>query len=283
MQIFVTGAAGTVGSAMVGELKARGFSVVAGVREESRGQGLGADEVRAMDLAAPETIFHAMQGCRGMVLVLPLVEQMKKYGHNAVLAAKEAGIEHIVRSSGMGSSFDAHWRLGREHGAVDLAVEQSGLGHTILRPNVFMQNFTTHLAGAVKRGVLPLPYKEARVSYTDVRDIAACAAAVFENRGEHDGKVYALTGPEPLTGADVASILSDAGVPVEYAPVEEPEYRQALLDAGAPQWNVDMLVSLARIIRRDMAWNVTGAVEYLTGAKPRSLAAFAAEHAHIWK
>lgn len=283
MQIFVTGAAGTLGSAVVRKLSERGFSVVAGVREEARGAAPGADHVRTMDLADPETIFHAMEGCRGMVLTLPLVEQMKKYGHNAVLAAREAGLEHIVRTSGMGSSFDAHWRLGREHGAVDLAVEESGLGHTILRPNVFMQNFATHLAAPIRQGVLPLPHKDAKVSFIDSRDIAACVAAALENRDEHNGKTYALTGPAPLTGQDVAETFTDAGLPVEYANVEEPDYKQSLLDVGLPQWNVDMLVSLARIIRRDMAWNVTKAVEYMTGSAPRPLAEFVSANAHTWK
>lgn len=282
MRIFVTGAAGTVGSAVVRELVARGFSVVAGVRDESRGLNPGAEAVRAMDLADPESVYHAMEGCQGMVLALPLVERMRKYGHNVMLAAKEAGIEHVVRSSGMGASFDAHWRLGREHGGVDLLVEESGMGFTILRPNVFMQNFTTVLARTIGRGELFLPYGQSRVSYIDVRDVAACVAAAFENREEHDGKTYALTGPESLSGADVASIFSGAGVSVEYTAQEEPEYKEAMLGAGMPQWNLDMLVSLARIIRRDMAWNVTGAVEHITGREPRSLASFAAGHAAVW-
>lgn len=287
MKIFVTDGAEPAGSATVQELKRQNFSVVAGVRKDSDAHGLDADEVRVVDFADPESFFHAMTGCEGMFLALPLTEQMKKQGNNAVLAAKEAGVQHIVRSSGLGASHDAHWRLGRELGFVDLVVEESGIPFTILRANMYMQHFSSTMADPIRTGCLPLPFGDAKVSFIDARDIASCAAAAFAAPDEHGGKTYALTGPQALTGADVARTLSSPPSRMEhsvtYTPLEEADYMKSLAATGMPQWNIDMLVSLSRIIRRDMAWNVTGAVQHLTGSQPRPLDAFVREYADCWQ
>ena len=50
---------------------------------------------------------------------------------------------------------------------------------------------------------------ETRVSYIDTRDVAAVAARVLTSPG-HQGKAYALTGPEALSADEVAERLSAA-------------------------------------------------------------------------
>jgi uncharacterized protein YbjT (DUF2867 family) len=95
--------------------------------------------------------------------------------------------------------------------------------------------------------------------------------------------VYALTGPQGLSLAEVAALLTTAtGREVVYRPSDEAQYMDALAQAGLPQWNADMLVSLTRVVKLGMAGNVTGAVEHLTGRAPRTFAAFAADHAGAW-
>jgi uncharacterized protein YbjT (DUF2867 family) len=46
---------------------------------------------------------------------------------------------------------------------------------------------------------------QTRVSYIDTRDVAAVAARVLTSPG-HQGKAYALTGPEALSGDEVARL-----------------------------------------------------------------------------
>ncbi|BDQ34449.1 SDR family oxidoreductase [Pseudodesulfovibrio portus] len=283
-RIFIAGAAGNIGSALVEELDRDG--IVAGVHSPEKAETLAGKgvEARVFDFADADSMARAMDGCDRLFLVLPFREELARYGRLAVDAAKAAGIEYIVRSSGYGASSDAHWRLGREQGMVDQFVEDSEIPFTTLRPNSFMQNFIGPLAPMVRSGVIALPEEDYAVSYIDVRDIAACAARLLTDGEGHTGNAYALTGPEGLTLHQVAGKIAAAGgITVTYTPVEEEAFIRALDTNGVPEWNRNMLVSLSRVVKLGMMGNVTQAVEYLTGTPARSFDGFAEENAGAWK
>src|SRR3977135_240132 len=61
-------------------------------------------------------------------------------GSNAVLAAKQAKVKHIVRNSAIKAGHDAPNRNGRLHALVEESVKASGIAWTILRPHYYMQN-----------------------------------------------------------------------------------------------------------------------------------------------
>ncbi|WP_272699011.1 NmrA family NAD(P)-binding protein [Desulfovibrio sp. Fe33] len=284
-RIFIAGAAGNLGSALIDTLADKS-EIVAGVRSPEQGQLLAGKgvEARVFDFADKESMVAAMAGCDRMFLVIPMQERLARFGRLAVDAAKEAGIGYIVRSSRYGASSDAHWRLGREQGMVDQFVEDSKIPFTVLRPNTFMQNFSAFLAPMVRTGTIALPEEDYKVSYIDVRDVAACAARLFKDNEGFTGGFYAMTGPQGLTLSDVASTIAEAaGIKVEYVSADEDAYIESLDAAGLPEWNRNMLVSLSRVIKLGMMGNVTQAVEYLTGVPARSFAAFAEENADAWR
>jgi uncharacterized protein YbjT (DUF2867 family) len=284
-RIFIAGAAGNIGSALIDTLPDKA-EIVAGVRSPEKGEALKARgvEARVFDFGDKDSMVAAMAGCDRMFLVVPMQEKMTRFGRLAVDAAKEAGIGYIVRSSAYGASSDAHWRLGRENGMIDQFVEDSKIPFTVLRPNSFMQNFSTVLADMIKSGTITLAEEDYKVSYIDVRDIAACAARLLADNEGYTDSFYALTGPQGLTLTDVAETIgSEAGVKVAYTPIEEEAYIEGLDQAGVPEWNRNMLVSLSRVIKLGMMGNVTQAVEYLTGTPARPFAQFVADHAGAWR
>ena len=284
-RIFIAGAAGNIGTALIDTLENKA-EVVAGVRSPEKGAALAAKgvETRVFDFADKASMVKAMDGCDRMFLVIPLQEKLTRFGRLAVDAAKEAGIGYIVRSSGYGASSDAHWRMGREHGMVDQFVEDSKIPFTILRPNTFMQNFLTTFAAGIRAGVIAMPQEEYKVSYIDVRDIASCAARLLDDHAGFEDSFYALTGPEGLTLSDVARTIAEtAGIEVRYQPIEEEAFIEGLDKAGVPEWNRNMLVSLSRVVKLGMMGNVTQAVSYLTGESARTFADFAVEHRTAWR
>jgi uncharacterized protein YbjT (DUF2867 family) len=284
-RIFIAGAAGNIGASLIDTLSDK-TEIVAGVHSQDKAEAVRAKgvEARLCDFEDQASMTTAMAGCDRMFLVVPMQERMTRFGRVAVDAAKEAGIGYIVRSSAYAASSDAHWRLGRENGMIDQFVEDSGIPFTVLRPNSFMQNFSTFLAGMLKSGTIALAEEDYKVSYIDVRDIAACAARLLKDNAGYTDSFYALTGPQGLTLADVAETIgAEAGVKVLYTPIEEEEYIEGLDGAGVPEWNRNMLVSLSRVIKLGMMGNVTQAVEYLTGTPARTFADFVADHADAWR
>ena len=123
------------------------------------------------------------------------------------------------------------------------------------------------------------PIGDARVSATDVRDIAAVAAVALTGEG-HDGKTDTITGPTDVTHTEMASALSKAlGRPVAFMDVPADTFAAALKAAGVPSWQVDGLVEDYAHYARGEAEAVSPHVREVTGVDPRDVARFAEDYA----
>jgi prepilin-type processing-associated H-X9-DG protein len=168
--------------------------------------------------------------------------------------------------------------FGRWHGEIDRHLAESGLPHTLVLPSGFMQNFLASAQYVADQGVLYAMTGETRVSYIDTRDVAAVAARVLTSPG-HQGKAYPLTGPEALSGDEVAERLSAAtGNQVGSVDVPPDTFGQALAGAGLPGWLVELNIMMAD----GHAAGFTDEVARLTGRQPRTFAEFAAEYRAIF-
>lgn len=154
----------------------------------------------------------------------------------------------------------------------------------ILRPNWFMQNFSESffLPPILARGELPAPTGDARVSFIDSRDIAAVAVAALTGEG-HAGQGYPLTGPESLTFAEVAQILSAAsGRDIRHADVAPQQMAEIITGIGIPGDYAQILLGLFEGIRAGYSAPVTDVVPTITGRPAIPLAEYAKENAQVW-
>jgi uncharacterized protein YbjT (DUF2867 family) len=66
----------------------------------------------------------------------------------------------------------------------------------------------------------------------------------------HAGRTYELTGPEPITWDDLASLASTlAGQEIRYCPVSDDEFRAQVTAAGWPPAAVEMLIAYYGALR----------------------------------
>lgn len=285
-KILVCGATGNIGREVVRRLAERGADVTAGTTSEDKAAKFVEQGVKAevLNYGDPASLKRAMDGKERVFLVQPFREEMRHWGMAAVGAAKTAGVGFIVCSSGLLADTEAHYRLGKIHGAIDAEVQKTGIPCAILRPNTFMQNYVHHYGQSIReQGFFALPEADARRSSIDVRDIAAAAAEILFRPEGHEDKVYLLTGPEALSNFDVAAILSETlGRAVAYRPLSEEQARETWLAAGMPEWNVDMLLGLERQVREGVTALVTGAVRHLTGRDPIPFRQFAKDYRKSW-
>lgn len=153
---------------------------------------------------------------------------------------------------------------------------------TILRPSWFMQNFTEgflqpSIAGD---GVLALPAGDGAEAFVDARDIADVAAAALLDPGAHAGQAYEITGPQALTHAEVARVVSEAlGREITYVDVAPDAWIQGATRAGLPADYAQMLAGLLQVIADGHGARPGDAVRQVTGHAPRSLTEFAREAA----
>jgi uncharacterized protein YbjT (DUF2867 family) len=277
--ILVTGSTGRIGLPLVRLLCAAGQPVSVLLRSRDRADrflGLKV-EVRIADLARPRDLSTELIGVERLFLLSPITPDLAERELRLIQAALRASVKHVVKLSALGASPDWMVPAPQWHWEAEQRLQSSGLAWTLLRPTYFMQNLLA-LVPAVMSGVLPLPLGDARISMIDVRDIAEVAVRAL-TEGGHEGRVYELTGPTPVGGADVAQTLSDVlAKPVQYIDQPEEQAISAMRRAGLPDWLVDQRTAAFRSYRHagpeGYAARVSDAVAQVTGMPPRGLASF---------
>ncbi|MHA6246721.1 SDR family oxidoreductase [Pontibacter sp. CAU 1760] len=280
--ILVTGATGTVGKEVAIQLSMLDdVRVRAGVHSIIKGENLKRLpnlEVVEMDFNNQHSLRPAFTHADKVFMVTPFSEDQVTMAKTLVDEAKQAGVKHIVKLSVIGADATPGLQIGRWHREVEQYIEASGIAYTFLRPTSFMQNFANYDAESIKKdGKFYHPTGNGRVSHIDVRDIAAVAVAILTSTG-HEGKAYELTGPEALSGKEVASILSEVtGKPVDFVDIPEDDARSAMLQ-HMPLWMVDAMLELQRAYKENMLEKTTDAVQQLTGRTPHTFRQFATDY-----
>jgi uncharacterized protein YbjT (DUF2867 family) len=275
--IVITGATGTIGRALLAELAARGCRPKALVRPGSGASAAPFAEVVAADLERPDTVRSALAGASQLFLLTPFHPHQDDLQRGIVDAARQAGVEHIVKLSALGADPGARTMIHRQHGRAEQAIAESGMAYTLLRPNAFMQNAMQWLATIEKLDAIVVPAASARVSMIDARDVAAVAArALTEPRLRNSA--YDLTGPEALGYADVAGYLSSVcGRTIRHLDLAPADAAKAMRAAGMPDWAVRARLELYSTYRAGEAERVSSAVPRLTGRPARRFGDFAEE------
>ena len=282
--ILVTGATGHVGSELVRLLAEQGVPARALIHSPDKAaliEQLGI-EVAVGDFEQPDTLEAAMIGCDHLFLVSPPSPRQPEQEQNVIDAAKRAGVSHVVKQMVLGADPDAPIAFGRWHGQIEQHLAKSGLGHTLVQPHSFMQNFLLSAQPVADQGVLYGMTGAGRTSYIDTRDVAAVAAQVLTSPG-HEGQRYTLTGPEALSAAEVAERLSAAiGRQVRSVDLPADAFAQALAGAGLPGWLVDAVIEGNTLLAAGDQAMVTDEVARVTGRPPRTFDQFATEHRGVF-
>jgi len=279
--ILVTGASGSVGGKVLGELLGRGAELRAMYRSrEDAGKAPAGVATVIADFADASALRAALGGVQSVYLVCSPVQELVQLEGNMIEACESAGIEHLVLNSALGAgnypkSFPA-W-----HRKVEDKLKGTKLKYTILRPNTFMQNLLMYFAPTIRtQNAFYSSVGESRTSFIDVADIAAVIADILLSPAEHMGKTYELNGPEALTYEQVAEKISRAvGRTIRYVDIPEDAQRQSLLGLGMPSWQVEALLDLQRYYREGVGGgDVDGVLPALLRRAPRTMDAFLAEN-----
>lgn len=278
--ILVTGATGTVSSALIEQLKTSpAVQVRALVRSESNATKLRVAGVQAVlgDLDDPDSLPPAFEGVDELWQLTPPGPRAPENNMNALWTARRAGVKRVVRMSAIGAAHDAPTRNGRLHALSDAELQASGLRWTILRPHFFMQNLLGFAASVAADGAIYMNLGQGRLAFVDTRDIAEVAARLFLEPGErHDGKIYTLTGPQSLSLTETAEQLTTVlGRPVRYVAIPDEAARAALLQMGLSPWLAGMTVEYGRAYAAGWGDFTTTHVQDVLGRAPRPFLEFA--------
>jgi NAD(P)H dehydrogenase (quinone) len=269
--VAVTGSTGRLGSRVARRIAGRGAPQRLIVRDPSRAPALERAEVMPADYRDAEASRAALAGTSTLFMV-SAAEAADRVDHHRTFvdAAVAAGVEHIVYTSFFGAAPDSTFTLARDHYATEEHIKASGLTWTFLRDNLYLDVLPLFAGDA---GVLRGPAGDGRVSAVARDDIADAAATVLAAPAEHAGRTYDLTGPEPISLADAAEIITaETGRTVRYHPETVEEAYASRAHYGAPDWIVDAWVTTYTAIAAGELAEITDHIARLTGHRPHSLA-----------
>jgi uncharacterized protein YbjT (DUF2867 family) len=287
-RILVTGASGTVGSEVINQLSSDIVDVniraaahsIESVKKVTKSESV---EPIQIDYNNPDTLKDALKEVDRVFLLTPFQSDMVELSSKFLKEITNSGnIKQIVKLSVMGADSEPGIIGSRLHRQVEKMIEESRIPFTFLRPNFFMQNFVTFFSRSIKeQGAFYLPAGDGKVSFVDVRDIAAVAvqALTKNNDGRHNGKAYTITGPEAISYDDVARILSEqVGKKISYVDISEDDARKGMKETGSDEWTINYMIELFDIIRKGYLSQVSSVVDDVTGKRPTTMSQFAKDN-----
>jgi NAD(P)H dehydrogenase (quinone) len=249
MTTMITGATGHLGSLILKHALTRlpADRLAVSVRDPKKAEGLGV-EVRPGDFGGP--LADTFAGVETLLLVSvdgPDEIRIQKH-HNAVRAAVDAGVKHIVYTS-VSDADTSPLDLAKVHKATEEAIRATGIPFTFLRNGMYHENYLPHAPGPIVSAT-----GDGRIASASRDDLALAAAVVLSTPG-HENAVYELTGSTSWSFPEVAGD--------KYRDVSDED----LIAAGLPPFVVDFFVA----IREGVLAEVRPDLEKLIGRPTRPI------------
>jgi NAD(P)H dehydrogenase (quinone) len=274
MKIGISGASGHLGAATVAELKSRapGAQLVGISRSPDKVSALGV-EARFGDFDRPESLTKAFSGL-DRLLIIPSSDMRPgvraTQGRDAIQRAADAGVEHVVFTSSLGTRWAEVPHLWQSYFVPEQALMRLAKRWTILRMAYYQESFIDEVRMSLPRGVHAAT-SNTPVNFVSRDDVAAAAAGILASEGHH-GAIYQATGPAALDGATRASLVAKVtGKTFAFAAVSVDQYRQGLAAAGLPPFVVDAVLGIQDMWTTGGFDVTTGDVEKLAGRAPRAI------------
>jgi len=219
--ILITGATGQQGGATIREMRRRGHWQIRALVRDPQAPKAAALARSGVDLAQGDldhapSLRAALAGVHG---VLSVQSPMKigpageeRQGKLLATLAAESGVRHIVQCSAGG----VERRSGVPHfeskGAIEQHIAALGLPATILRPAVFMENFSSLMFRIMMLSMMRTYLApDQPVQLVSVCDVGWFAAEAFEKSDQFIGRSIELAG-DCLTRRAIVPILQHAGL-----------------------------------------------------------------------
>lgn len=282
--ILVTGASGNVGRYVAHYALENGQSVtVAGTHTEALAGMFGEKaEIAFLDFTDPSSFKNALKNIDRVFIMRPPHMGNSKEFEPFIDALKAMGtIKLVCFLSLIGAEnnpFPPHHR-------IEKYIERAGLPFCHIRPSFFMQNISGVHAFEIKHmNRVVVPVKHALTSFIDAQDIGELTAKVFSEPERHQGKAYAITGPEAIDYREVADILSEElGREIRYANPRPSLARKYWVNIrGLDQEYCTVMGMLYGMTRLGAAKEITPVFEEIIGKKPQTFRHFVKKNLDYW-
>ncbi len=278
--ILVTGPSGNVGREVIKSLLKTKETIFAADLHKEATTILFGDSVkfRKLDFYDRNTLAPCLNKIDRIFLMRPpQIGNVQKYMFPFINLIKKKGVEHVVTLS----IADANPMV--PHYKVEKHLEELEIPYTHLRAGYFMQNLsTTHKKPIQKEKDIFIPAGDAKISFTDVRDIGEVAAKLLLT-GEYKNQIIHITGNEALDFHEIAKkmrlILKH---PIKYSNPSGRAFKKKMLHYGFDKGMIRIMRMIYFAAKRKKSDIIYDDFEKIMGKKPISIEKFIADYAEYW-
>ncbi|TPX40309.1 hypothetical protein SeMB42_g04224 [Synchytrium endobioticum] len=282
-RIFVTGASGQLGSALVKELTTSGlFEVVGAIPPSESAKKVHALETCGVQVCEcnaedPKSVLAAIKEKKPKQMAIIGTAEMDQIEHlkHFIDAGKEAGVEYIMLFSTASAEKDATmWGL-QFHQIEDyLKKSLPSKNWTIVRSMFHAENFLWYHKQMCEESCLPLP-TEKEFAPVSALDVAHAAMCILRNCQPHHGMVYEMTGGEAKNGVGFAQDASKAlGHKMEFRKVTMKDAEKMLTEHGMKKDKIQGILSFYEALDAGKVNYVSTDYNKVTGKDPMSYMEF---------
>lgn len=194
---------------------------------------------------------------------------------NAITAAKNAGVKHVIYTSVIDPRADSAFTYSAIHADTEQFIAQSGLNYTILRNSFYADLLLGGVPHAMETGQYAAPAADAGITYISRSNLAEIAAIVLANTESHVNKTYDLTGTKAITHAEIAAIIGKiTGKDISYADLPDEVYQGILRNVGLPEHAVIAISGLYVAAKNGDYDDVSADAANILGRQPQTVEAF---------
>jgi NAD(P)H dehydrogenase (quinone) len=279
--ILITGATGHLGKGTIDHLLKKGVSansIAALVRDEAKAAELKAKSIHIHkgDYNDYASLVAAFRGIDKVLLVSSNdVHNRLNQQQNAVKAAREAGVKHIIYTSFSRKTETEATSpiafIGKSHIETENLIKASGMSYTFLLNGLYSDALPMFFGEQVLQTGIFLPAGNGKAAYTTRNDIAEASANILTGQG-HENKSYTIANTENYTLQEAATILRDVtGKTINYTSPTIAEYTSALTQAGVPTEYAGFFAAFSEAIKQGEFEVKTTDLEKILGRKPATL------------
>ncbi|MGX8013265.1 SDR family oxidoreductase [Mesorhizobium sp. ORM8.1] len=283
--LLVTGASGQLGRGVINYLldthKIPPAKIIATTRNPESVADLAARGVvvRVADFNDAASLEIAFKGADKVLIIstgdldLKSGRRLKQH-ENAVAAAQNAGISHLLYTSMPDPEPGSPVLFADDHYSTEQAIKASGIPYTIFRNGWYQENLFLALPHAIASGHWYTSAGEGRIAHGARDDMAAAIAAGLAGAST-ESTTYTLTGPHAYTTAEIAALVSEViGKPLDVVQVPDEALTEGVKASGVPEDFAEVVVSFDANTRSGRIAMVTDAIETLSGRTPKTLKQF---------
>ena len=291
--ILVTGARGNFGSKAIAHLLEKGVPasqiavMVRSMENTESLEKLGVD-LRIGDYDDVDAMVKAFAGIEQLLLVSSsdrgAIENRTRHHINAITAAREANVKHIVytsfiRKEGYEKSAIAGFQ--NSHVETEKFLKNSGLTYTILQNGIYQEMIFAFAGEKVaETHSIFFPAKQGKAGWVLRDELAEAAAQVLTTEG-HQNKTYILTNAPAIGFEQIAGYISERLTEeVKYVDPDVTAFGDVLQKAGVPSMYIDMMTMWGTAIAEGTMDLEDNTLELLLGRKPKKVKEFISEMYH---